>query len=127
MDVIGWRPGVNGQPPPQEMCFGQAASGHGWRDKDAPSVLEDFYESFYLDRPHCQSTGVTIVPFVLTREDYLMHNRRHGHILDRMRTPRAAARGLALHESGVPVDEAPRAALLALWLGRYRSQARRLV
>ena len=125
MDVIGWRPAVNGNPPPAEICFGQAASGHKWREKDAPSVLEDFYESFYLDRPQAQSTGVTIVPFRLTVADYQMHNRRHGFILDRLRTPRAAARGLELHKNGVQVDEASRAGALAIWLGRYRSQVKR--
>jgi len=123
MDVIGWRPAVNGAPPPAEICFGQAASGHGWREKDAPSVLEDFYESFYLDRPQAQATGVTIVPFRLSDADYQMHNRRHGHILDRLRTPRAAMDGLRLHISGAQVDEGNRAAALAIWLGRYRSQA----
>lgn len=124
MDVIGWRPGVNGLPPPAEMCFGQAASGHGWRDKDAPSLLEDFYDAYYLYKPNSQATGVTIVPFRLTKEDYQMHNRRHGFILDRMRTPRAAAKGLELHKNGVQVDEANRAVALAVWLGRYRSQIR---
>ena len=125
MDVIGWRPAINGVPPPAEICFGQAASGHKWREKDAPSVVEDFYESFYLDRPHAQTTGVTIVPFRLTDADYQMHNRRHGHILDRLRTPRAAARGVELHLAGIQVDEASRAGALAVWLGRYRSQVRR--
>lgn len=125
MDVIGWRPAVNGLPPPAEICFGQAASGHGWRDKDAPSVLEDFYESYYLNRPHTQATGVTIVPFRLTEADYQMHNRRHGHILDRLRTPLAAVRGLVLYQSGTHVDEAIRAYALAIWLGRYRGQVRR--
>lgn len=125
MDVIGWRPGVNGLPPPAEMCFGQAASGHGWRDKDAPSQLEDFYEAYYSYRPNSQATGVTIVPFRLTETDYQMYNRRHGFILDRMRTPRAAARGLELHKNGVQVDEASRAGTLAVWLGRYRSQIRK--
>jgi hypothetical protein len=125
MDVIGWRPAVNGMPPPSELCFGQAASGHKWREKDAPGVLEDFYESYYLDRPQTQATGVTIVPFRLADEDYIMHNRRHGHILDRMRAPRAAAQGLQLHSEGVTVDEADRASSLAIWLGRYRSQAKR--
>lgn len=125
MDVIGWRPSISGAPPPAEMCFGQAASGHGWREKDAPSVLEDFYESYYLNRPNTQATGVTIVPFRLTDADYAMHNRRHGHILDRLRTPLAAVQGLTLHQGGVQVDEAEKAGALAIWLGRYRSQVRR--
>jgi hypothetical protein len=125
MDVIGWRPGINGLPPPAELCFGQAASGQKWREKDAPGVLEDFYESFYLDRPQVQATGVTIVPYRLTDADYQMHNRRHGHILDRFRTPLAAIRGLELHANGMQVDEADRAGALAVWLGRYRSQVRR--
>lgn len=125
MDVIGWKPGINGLPPPIAICFGQAASGHRWREKDAPSVLEDFRESYYLDRPQTQWLGVTIVPFRLTEADYHMHNRRHGHILDRMRAPRAAMRGLELSRLGTQVDEAERTGALAIWLGRYRSQVRR--
>jgi hypothetical protein len=125
MDVIAWRPAVGGNPPPAEMCFGQAASGHGWPDKNAPDEVEDFYESFYLDRPACATVGVTIIPFRLGPDDYAMHGRRHGSILDRLRTPKAALDGLRLAcDDGVVVDEIERVPAMNLWLIRYRELVR---
>lgn len=122
MDVIAWRPAIDGFPPPAEFCFGQAASGHGWRTKNAPDEVEDFYRSYYFDRPNCQTTGVTVVPHRLTTADHDVHGHRHGHILDRLRTPRAAIKGYDLAAAGVTVDEVPATAAIAVWLGRYRSQ-----
>jgi hypothetical protein len=125
MDVIAWRPSIAGNPPPAEMCFGQAASGHGWRLKNAPDEVTDFYASFYLDQPECAAVGVTIVPFRLEPDDYAMHGRRHGSILDRLRTPRAALEGLRLAcDNGVIVDEIEHIPSMNMWLVRYRESVR---
>jgi hypothetical protein len=125
IDVIAWRPGINQAPPPAEMCFGQAASGHGWQDKNALDVIPDFYESFYLDRPQTNRVGVTIIPFRLQPQDHIVYGHRHGHILDRLRTPRAALEGLRLaSELGVVVDDADDVGLLGRWVLSYRSEVR---
>jgi len=125
IDVIAWRPAVNDAPPPAEMCFGQAASGHGWRDKNAPDEIPDFYESFYLDRPPTNTVGVTIIPFRLQPDDHATYGYRHGHILDRLRTPRAALEGLQLaRRYGVIVDDVEDVGILGRWILNYRSQVR---
>ncbi|WP_343520799.1 hypothetical protein [Sphingomonas sp.] len=125
IDVIAWRPAVNLAPPPAEMCFGQAASGHGWREKNAPDEIPDFYESFYLNRPPTNTVGVTIIPFRLQPDDHATYGYRHGHILDRLRTPRAAVEGLRLaRQYGVIVDDADDVGLLGRWILGYRSQVR---
>lgn len=126
MDVIGWRVAVDGFPPPQEICFGQAASGHRWPEKSAVDEREDFLESYYLDRPPCNWVGVTVIPFRLKPEEHAMYGRRHGHILDRMRTPRAAYDGVRLAcEEGVVVDDVNAVFTINSWLLRYRAAARR--
>lgn len=124
IDVIAWRPAINQFPPPAEMCFGQAASGHGWRDKNALDVIPDFYESYYQDRPQTNKVGVTVVPFRLQAADHVVYGHRHGHILDRLRTPRAALEGLRLARQGVVVDDVEDVGLLGRWVLGYRSQVR---
>lgn len=125
MDVIGWRPAVDGNPPPQTMCFGQAASGQGWNEKSAVDEQEDFLESYYLDRPACNYSGVTVIPFRLGPDDHATYGRRHGHILDRLRTPKAACDGLRLARvDGVPIDEEAAVVTINSWLLRYRAKVR---
>ena len=121
MDVIAWKVAVNGNPPPAHMCFGQSASGHGWSAKSALDELEQFLEAYFLNRPACSSTTVTVVPYRLDDADHKLYARRHGHILDRVRTPMAARLGLRLAiDQGVSVDEADAVWKLNCWVLRYR-------
>ena len=121
MDVIAWQPAINNQPPPGVMFFGQAASGHNWSGKSANDELDTFLEGYFLDRPACATAGVTVVPHRLSQEEHARFGRRHGHILDRLRTPRAALEGLRLAaEGGHAIDEVDATPRLNLWLLRYR-------
>lgn len=121
MDVIAWSPAINNQPPPRIMFFGQAASGRNWAGKSAQDELDTFLEGYFLDRPACASAGVTVVPHRLSVEEHTRFGRRHGHILDRTRTPRAALEGYRLaKEVGHAIDEADAVARLNIWLIRYR-------
>lgn len=121
MDVIAWKPAVDGNPPPAVICFGQAASGHGWRSKSAADELSQFYRGYFAEEPACSPVSVTVVPFRLQQDDHDMHARRHGHLLDRLRTPKAALKGLRLAcEDGVLVDEVNRVWGVNSWVMRYR-------
>lgn len=125
MDVIAWRHADNGLPPPAMILFGQAASGHNWSAKSANDELDQFLEGYFLDRPACSMAGITVVPFRLTETDHKLFGRRHGHILDRLRTPKAALRAIDLvAQHGMAIDETARACSLLLWLVKYRNQAR---
>lgn len=125
MDVIAWRIADDGQPPPAIMYFGQAASGHGWGAKSANDEVDQFLGGYFIERPACQTAGVTVVPFRVSADDHNRYGRRHGHILDRLRTPRAALKGLRLScESGVAVDEIESVRSLNGWLLRYRRSLR---
>ncbi|WP_341896951.1 hypothetical protein [Sphingobium sp. YR657] len=125
MDVIAWRHADNDQPPPAMIYFGQAASGHNWAGKSAGDELDQFLEGYFLDRPACSMVGLTVVPFRLTDTDHKLYGRRHGHILDRLRTPKAALKAISLAtENGFEIDEVSRARSLILWLARYRNEQR---
>lgn len=126
MDVIAWRYADNGRPPPAMIYFGQAASGHNWSAKSANDELEQFLGGYFLDRPECSMVGVTVVPFRLTPDDHRQYGRRHGHILDRLRTPKAALKAVDLATNGgVPIDEITSLHSLLTWLVRYRNEQRR--
>ncbi|QPD00212.1 hypothetical protein [Qipengyuania soli] len=120
MDVIAWRVAVNGGPPPSYMCFGQAASGHLWAGKSSKDELESFLEGYFLDRPACNYTTVTVIPFRLTEEAHAQFGHRHGSILDRLRAPRAALIAMELAQDGLEFDELTNAYKLGIWLARYR-------
>ncbi|WP_156482943.1 hypothetical protein [Sphingopyxis granuli] len=125
MDVIAWRHADNGLPPPAMMYFGQAASGHNWSGKSANDELDQFLGGYFLDRPACSMVGLTVVPFRLSEDDHKLYGKRHGHILDRLRTPKAAMKGIELATvNGVHVDEVDRAHSLLSWLVRYRNEQR---
>jgi hypothetical protein len=125
MDVIAWKVAVNGYPPPAVMCFGQSASGHEWSTKSAFDELEQFLQSYFLDRPACSYTTVTVVPFRLNDRHQELYARRHGHILDRSRTPRAAMIGLRIAtNNGVHVDEVDAVWKLNCRVLRYRHSLR---
>lgn len=125
MDVIAWRPAVNDQPPPSMMFFGQAASGHNWSAKSAVDELEMFLEGYFTNRPACTAATVTVVPHRLSAEQHQRFGRKHGHILDRLRTPKAALIGFRMaKEGGVAIDEADAAHLINCWLLRYRRSLR---
>lgn len=124
MDVIAWKPAINNAPPPSMLVYGQAASGHGWSDKSAKDEIDQFTASYFTDRPAVQATAITVVPFRLSREDHLQWGHRHGHILDRLRTPKAASRAVVLSSQfGVQIDEVCRAKTLNYWLLRYKRTA----
>lgn len=123
MDVIAWSPAINSQPPPGVMFFGQAASGHRWAGKSSKDELETFLEGYFLDRPACAAACVTVIPHRLSPRDHAQFGRRHGHILDRTRTPRAALEGYRLAtEAGHAIDEVDAISRLNGWLLRYRRE-----
>ena len=124
MDVLGWIWAVDRRPPPTSIWFGQAASGHKWPDKSALDEVDQFLEGYFENRPACNYNGITVVPFRLSETDHAFKARRHGCILDRLRTPRAALEG---YEYGVAnpeeVDEVNNAWKLNRWLTKYRHAA----
>lgn len=124
MDVIAWRPAVNNAPPPAVLVYGQAASGHNWSAKSAVDEIEQFQQSYFQNYPAVGPTGVTVVPFRLTVEQHAQWSRRHGHILDRLRTPKAALTAITLSRNGLSIDEVDRVYRLNLWLLRYRKEVR---
>jgi hypothetical protein len=124
MDVIAWRPAVNNVPPPAMLVYGQAASGRNWSAKSAMDEIDQFHQGYFTDDPAVAAVGVTVVPFRLSKEDHAQWGRRHGHILDRLRTPKAALEAIALSEAGHSIDEVDRVRRLNLWLLRYRKEVR---
>ena len=121
IDVIGWTNGINRLPPPLTMYFGQVASGHNWRAKSAVSEIDPFVSSFYLERPKTNYAAITIVPHRLFPSDHDQLAKKHGHILDRLRTPIAALRGFELATfKRAEVDGYMAVSTISKWLIYYR-------
>lgn len=124
MDVIAWQGAVNNVPPPSRLIYGQAASGHRWSAKSAMDEIGQFHGGYFIDYPAVGASGTTVVPFRLSKADHEQWGRRHGHILDRLRTPKAAMMAISLAREGHVIDEVDRACRLNIWLLRYRKEVR---
>ena len=121
MDVIAWSFGINDRPPPASMWFGQVASGHNWTGKSAQGEILAFLWSYYDERPQTNTNAVTIIPHRLSDDEHLRHSARHGHILDRLRTPKAAERGYTMAKiGGVHVDGIEHVSSISRWVYDYR-------
>lgn len=123
IDVLAWSPD-GGRPPPVTFWFGQAASGHRWKTKSSKDMIDDFFDDYYLEKPRCNHAFVTICPFLVSDHDMLRQSYKHGTVLDRLRAPAKALKGLHLGRDGVAVEECENAYRLPLWLGRYRKAVR---
>ena len=123
IDVLAWSDHY-GRPPPNTFWFGQAASGHGWPTKSSMDVYKDFIDDYYLEQPRCNSAFVTVCPFIISDGDLARHSLKHGTLLDRLRAPANALRGVQLARGGTYVEEFDNARKLAVWLGRYRQAVR---
>lgn len=124
IDVLGWQPAPD-RPPPTAFWFGQAASGLNWRPKSAKDEHPEFIRDYFDVGPQCNQSFITISPERVAAFWMESKSLRHGTILDRTRAPLAALKGLRLHRDGGTVDEALRAYLLPLWVGRYRAEVRK--
>jgi hypothetical protein len=123
MDVIAWQVAINNRPPPITMFFGQVASGHNWSGKSAVAEIDSFIASYYVERPATNYSAVTIIPHRLLDGEHYHHGKRHGHILDRLRTPRSALQGYDLAtKQGVHVDGVLSAVMISKWVYNYRRE-----
>lgn len=121
VDVIAWQVANNNLPPPIVMYFGQVASGHNWHGKSAFAEIDVFVSAYYLERPKTNYAAVTIIPHRLFPAEHMQHGKKHGHILDRLRTPVAALRGFDLAKrSGLQVDGIASVPLISRWVYDYR-------
>jgi len=121
MDIIAWEIAINHLPPPAAMWFGQVASGHNWAGKSAKGEIDNFLWAYYDERPQTNYNAVTIIPHRLADDDYLRNSARHGHILDRLKTPKAAERGYTLAKTGgIHVDGIEHVSSISRWVYDYR-------
>jgi hypothetical protein len=122
IDVIGWTP--EAVPPPTMFYFAQAASGRNWPGKSVTDHARVFGQAYMQDHMTGNKMCVTLIPYRVVDEAFW--NSQHQHhmaILDRLRLPVRALRGLQLAVQGVEIDEADHVDDLTQWLGDYLAYA----
>lgn len=118
VDIIAWTD--EGAPPPSAFYFGQTASGRNWPGKPVTDHARVFSNAYMLDHMTGNLSYVTVIPYrVLDEAFWNSQHLFHSAILDRLRLPKRAWRGLELATGGVSIDNADCIDELAQWLGDF--------
>jgi hypothetical protein len=122
IDVMAWTNEV--MPPPSTLFFGQTASGNNWPDKPVAEHARVFEGSYLQDIMTGNRGHATIIPFrVWDNRTWNAQNQFHRSLIDRLRLPPHAYRGLCQAIEGMMVDEADHVDNVVNWLKEYRDIA----
>jgi len=123
IDVIAWTPEI--VPPPTVFYFAQAASGKNWPGKSVSDHARVFGQAYIQDHMTGNKMCVTLIPYrVLDDAFWNSQHQHHKAILDRLRLPFRALRGLLLSQQGVAIDEAEHIGDMTDWLADYLAYAK---
>jgi hypothetical protein len=118
VDVIAWS--TDGLPPPVTFHFAQTASGKNWPGKPVDAHARVFSTAYLLDHQTGNLHYATVIPYrVIDQKFWNSQSLLHRAILDRLRLPPKALRGLQLAESGVVVDGSDRLCEVTGWLHQF--------
>lgn len=121
IDVIAWRHEI--EPPPAILYFGQVASGRNWEEKPVGQNARTFMDNYLHDVMVGNHAHATIIPFRIWDErKWKSEHREHRALLERLRLPANAYRGLELSRQGIMVDEADQVETVINWLEDYRNE-----
>jgi len=122
IDVLAWTPEL--MPPPSNLLFGQAASGNNWPDKPVSEHARVFEGNYLQDIGTGNRAHVTIIPVrVWDKKFWFAQNQFHRSLIDRLRLPPHAYKGLQTAQAGITVDEADQVDSVIEWLREYRAAA----
>ncbi|WP_273794459.1 hypothetical protein [Brucella intermedia] len=121
IDIIAW--GREVEPPPAILYFGQVASGRNWEEKPVGENARTFIDNYLHDIMVGNHGHATIIPFrIWDDRKWKSEHRVHRALLERLRLPAKAYRGLELSREGVLVDEADQIGIVINWLEEYRNE-----
>lgn len=122
IDVIAFS--SDGLPPPTAFYFGQTASGKNWPGKPVSEHARTFGGAYMIDHMTGNMVYVTLIPYRVTNEAFwYAQSQLHRAILERLRLPARALKGLRLAVDGTPVDHFENVADLSRWVGDYLDYA----
>lgn len=122
IDVMAWTPEIT--PPPAILFFAQAASGNNWEWKPVSEHARVFESNYLQDIMTGNRGHATIIPFRVIDENFWKaQNQAHRSLIDRLRLPPHAFKGLQQARGGMMVDEADQIANVVGWLEEYRAAA----
>lgn len=118
VDVIAWS--IDGLPPPVTFHFAQTASGRNWPGKPVDAHARVFMAAYMMDHQTGNLHYATVIPYrVLDEAFWNSQSLLHRAILDRLRLPPKALRGLQLSEDGVVVDGADQLGAVTGWIDQF--------
>jgi len=118
VDVIAWS--IDGLPPPVTFHFAQTASGKNWPGKPVDAHARVFSAAYLMDHQTGNLHYATVIPYrVIDEKFWNSQSLLHRAILDRLRLPPRALRGLQLSEGGVTVDGADQLGEVTGWLDQF--------
>jgi hypothetical protein len=141
IDVIAWRPTVDGLPGTLYL-LGQVASGKDWTEKSVVNDARVFHDFWFEQRPATQHTDAMFMPFCLepkqgdssaTPQEVLYGHAqyltsKYGVIFYRYRLPRYASIGIDIHTSGIHkierMDDLPK---VVTWVQQYQEKLKAAV
>ena len=122
VDVFAW----GGQPDTLPGCLlaaAQVATGKNWRSKSIRNQLDNvFWNDWFSPHPTSQVVCYHIVPFALSREEFVRQVPILGNLLHRLRVPRRVDQAAVLACRGVQVEAFDRLPEAARWLEEYRQR-----
>jgi hypothetical protein len=133
IDVIAWRPSIDGLPGTHYL-LGQVASGADWVDKSVVTDSEHFHKYWFKHQPSCQHQDAMFMPFCLEPEqgdpmatyDEVLKDHmqslgyKYGNVFYRYRVARHLADGLRLHgQGGHTIERVADLPKVARWVKTY--------
>jgi hypothetical protein len=106
IDVIAWRPTFD-HAAGTEYMLGQVASGENWEAKSVKGPpIESFHRNWFMPPPSSTPKPAIFIPHLITpnqtgsRRDVMdQHTATYGTVIDRLRLPRFAERGIELADT----------------------------